>query len=128
LREKGFEIDVMLHNPSFFEWELKLDYFDQFDKIIVAFENRYFSPLGASMLKDKEVMRLWTMGMLPAEKIIAISYSNPYYVNYYFDNASIRINAYSIDQFSQKAVVDALTGEIEFIGTSPVKLDHEVLR
>jgi len=128
LRAKGFEVDVMLHNPSFFEWELKLDYFDQFDKIIVAFENRYFSPLGAAMLKDKEAMGLWTMGMLPSEKIIAISYSNPYYVNYYFDNASIRINAYSIDQFSQKAVVDALIGEIEFIGTSPVKLHHKVLQ
>jgi len=128
LKEKGFKVDVLLHNPSFFEWQNKLNWFKQFDKIIVAFENRYFNPLGASMLKDKEAMGLWTMGMLPQEKIIAISYSNPYYVNYYFDNASIRINAYSIDTFTQKAVVDALTGVIPFKGTSPVKLDHKVLR
>jgi len=128
LNKKGFEATTIIHNPIFFEWQDKLDFFDQFDKIIVAFENRYFNPLGSSMLKDKEALGLWTMGMLPKEKIIAISYSNPYYVNYYFDNASIRINAYSIDTYSQKAVVDALTGAIEFKGTSPVKLNHEIMR
>lgn len=128
LNEKGFDANTILHNPVFFEWQDKLDYFDQFDKIMVVFENRYFSPLGATMLKDKEALGLWTMGMLPKEKLIAISYSNPYYVNYYLGDASIRINAYSIDTYSQKAVVDALTGAIEFKGTSPVKLNHEIMR
>jgi beta-N-acetylhexosaminidase len=128
LQEKGFEVDTLIHNPIFFEWQGKLDYFNQFDKIIVAFENRYFNPLGASMLKDKEALGLWTMGMIPQDKIIAISYSNPYYVNFYFDSASIRINAYSIDEFSQKAVVDALTGDIPFKGTSPVKLEFDFFR
>ena len=128
LNEKGFEVDTLIHNPNFFGWQDKIDFFDKYDKVIVVFENRYFNPLGASMLKDEESLGLWTMGMLPQEKIIAISYSNPYYVNFYFDNASIRINAYSIDKFSQKAVVDGLTGIIPFKGTSPVKLDHEIMR
>ncbi len=128
LKEKGFVVDTLIHNPQFFAWQDKISFFDQYDKIIVTFENRYFNPLGASMLKNEESLGLWTMGMLPQEKIIAISYSNPYYVNFYFDNASIRINAYSIDTFSQKAVVDALTGEINFKGTSPVKLDHEIMK
>lgn len=128
LIEKGFNVDTLIHNPQFFGWQDKIDFFDQYDKVIVAFENRYFNPLGSSMLKNEEVLGLWTMGMLPQEKIIAISYSNPYYVNFYFDNASIRINAYSIDEFSQKAVVDALTGTIPFKGISPVKLDHEIMK
>ena len=128
LKEKGFVVDTLIHNPNFFAWQDNISFFDQYDKIIVAFENRYFNPLGASMLKNEESLGLWTMGMLPQEEIIAISYSNPYYVNFYFDNASIRINAYSIDEFSQKAVVDALTGEINFKGTSPVKLDHEIMK
>ena len=128
LNEKGFVADTILHNPQFFEWQDKIDFFDNYDKIIVAFENRYFNPLGSSMLKDKEALGLWTMGMIPQEKIIAISYSNPYYANFYFDNAAIRINAYSIDSFSQKAVVEALTGAIEFKGTSPVKLNHEIMK
>jgi len=128
LNKKGFAVDTLIHNPIFFAWQDNISFFDQYDKIIVAFENRYFNPLGTSMLKNEESLGLWTMGMLPQEKIIAISYSNPYYVNFYFDNASIRINAYSIDTFSQKAVVDALTGEINFKGTSPVKLDHEIMQ
>ncbi len=128
LQEKGFEVDTILHNPRFFDWDRRLDYFKQYDKIFVAFENKYFDPLGSAMLKADEAAGLWTMGMMPPEKIIAVSYSNPYYVNFYFENTSIRINAYSIDKFSQKAVVDALTGAIPFKGTSPVKLDHEMLK
>jgi len=128
LEEKGFAVDTMLHNPSFFEWGIKLDYFKRFDKILVVFENHYFSPLGSAFLKDQEALGLWTVEMLPKDKIIAISYSNPYYVNYYFENAPIRINAYSLDDFTQKAVVDALTGAIPFIGTSPVQLEFDFMK
>ncbi|WP_438988990.1 glycoside hydrolase family 3 protein [Polaribacter sp.] len=128
LQNKGFEVDTILHNPSFLDWGEKLNFFDKYDKVLVAFENRYFNPLGASLLKDKEALGVWTMGMLPQDKIIAVSYSNPYYVSFYFENAYIGINAYSLDKFSQKAVVDALTGSIPFKGTTPVKLEHEVLK
>ena len=128
LTEKGFVVDTILHNPNFLDWGMKLDFFDTYDKIIVAFENRYFNPLGASLLKDKEALGVWTMGMLPQSKIIAVSYSNPYYVNFYFENAYIGVNAYSLDKFSQKAVVDALTGTIPFKGATPVKLQHDILK
>mgnify|MGYP001473513898 FL=1 len=128
LQNKGFEVDTILHNPSFLDWGEKLNFFDKYDKVLVAFENRYFNPLGASLLKDKEALGVWTMGMLPQDKIIAVSYSNPYYVNFYFENAFIGINAYSLDKFSQKAVVDALTRSIPFKGTTPVKLEHEILK
>lgn len=128
LEKRGFTVDTILHNPNFLEWDTRLEYFNQFDKIIVAFENRYFSPLGASLLKDKEALGVWTMNMLDPKKIIAISYSNPYYPNFYFENAYIKINAYSIDEFSQKAVVDALTGKIPFKGTTPVILEHDILK
>ncbi|QOD61972.1 glycoside hydrolase family 3 protein [Polaribacter haliotis] len=128
LQAKGFEVDTILHNPNFLDWGEKLNFFDKYDKVLVAFENRYFSPLGASLLKDKEALGVWTMGMLPQDKIIAVSYSNPYYVNYYFENAFIGINAYSLDLFSQKAVVETLTGGISFKGTSPVKLEHDMLK
>ena len=77
LKEKGFDVDTILHNPNFLDWGEKLKFFDKYDKVLVAFENRYFSPLGASLLKDKEALGVWTMGMLPQDKIIAISYSNP---------------------------------------------------
>ncbi len=128
LEYKGFTVDTILHNPRFFDWDRQLDYFDKFDKIIVAMENKYFDPLGAAMLKGDEAAAVWTMNMVNPKKIIAISYSNPYYPGFYFENAYIKINAYSLDIFTQKAVIDALTGTIPFKGTSPVKLDHEILK
>jgi len=128
LEEKGFKVDTILHNPRFFDWDRRLDYFNGFDKIIVAMENKYFDPLGAAMLKGQEADAVWTMNMVNPEKIIAVSYSNPYYVNFYFENAYAKVNAYSLDKFSQKAVVDALTGKILFKGKSPVKLDHEIMK
>ena len=128
LQEKGFKVETIIHNPGFLDWEYKLSFFDKYDKILVAMENRYFSPIGTSLFKDKEALAIWTMGMFPPEKIIAVSYSNPYYVKLYFEEAFIGINAYSLDRFSQKAVVDALTGCIPFKGVSPVKLEHDILK
>ncbi|MDA3890857.1 MAG: glycoside hydrolase family 3 protein [Salinivirgaceae bacterium] len=128
LEEKGFEVGEIIHNPNLYAWQGRLSEFEQYDKVIVAFENRYLAPIGASMLKDAEAMGIWTANMIPFEKMIAISYSNPYYVNYYLDYASIKINAYSMDNFSQKAVVDALTGAIPFVGTTPVKLDSPIMK
>lgn len=128
LEEQGFEVADIIHNPIWWSWQPRMHEFDQYDKVIVAFENRYFSPIGSAMLKADEAMGIWTANMIPFEKMIAISYSNPYYVNYYLDYASIKVNAYSMDKFSQKAVVDALTGKIKFKGTSPVKLDHDWMK
>ena len=128
LEQKGFVVDTILYNPRFFDWDRRLDYFNGFDKIIVAMENKYFDPLGAAMLKGDEAAAVWTINMVNPKKIIAVSYSNPYYPNFYFENAYIKINAYSLDQFTQKAVVDALTGAIPFKGSSPVKLEQDVLK
>ncbi len=66
--------------------------------------------------------------MLPFSKMIAVSLGKPYYPSYYLDTAPIQINAYGYDEFSQNAVVDALTGDIPFVGSSPVKLDRENIR
>jgi len=128
LEEKGFEVAEIIHNPNLYQWQWRLPEFEQYNKVIVAFENRYLAPIGSAMLKDAEAMGIWTANMIPFEKIIAISYSNPYYVNYYLDYAAIKINAYSLDKFSQKAVVDALTGEIPFTGSTPVVLDTPIMK
>jgi beta-N-acetylhexosaminidase len=40
----------------------------------------------------------------------------------------LKVNAYSCDTFSQRAVVKALCGEIPFVGKSPVKLNPEELK
>ena len=66
--------------------------------------------------------------MVPKEQVIAVSYSNPYYVKYYFQHVPVLINAYSSDIYMQEAVVKALTGEIQCEGVSPVELDHDILK
>lgn len=127
LEAKGFEVAEIIYNPNLYSWQGRLPEFEQYDKVIVLFENRYLAPIGSSMLKGSEAMGIWTANMIPFEKTIAISYSNPYYVNYYMDNAPIRINAYSLDEHSQKAVVNVLCGEIEANGTTPVNLNNPMM-
>lgn len=128
LLEKGFEVDPVIHNPNWYQWQSKINSFEKYDKVIVLFGNRNSSPMGSSMLKGEEAMGAWTASMIPAEKIIAISYGNPYYLNYYLANAPIKINAYGFNVFSQQAVIDAIVGSIPFKGSSPVKLDSKSLK
>jgi hypothetical protein len=66
--------------------------------------------------------------MLDPKKKIAISYANPYSLEIYEGIVPTKINAYSIDTFTQKAVVKVLTGELEATATSPVKLNNPMLK
>ena len=127
LEKRGFEV-TMLVNPHFYEWGWQIDKLDAYDKIIVMFENRYFSPLGTALFKDKEAFGVWTVNMTNSAKRISISYSNPYLNELYESISPVQINAYSCDAFTQTAVVKALCGEIPFSGKSPVRLHREELR
>lgn len=126
-QSRGFEVDVM-DNPHFYQWGYRIDSLNSYDKILVCFENRYFHPLGTCLLKNKEVFAVWTANMTDPSKRIAISFANPYTLDIYEALAPVKINAYSIDAFSQKAVVRALCGEIPFVGVSPVKLNPDALK
>ena len=79
-------------------------------------------------MRGQEAESVWMINLLPPEKVIAISYSNPYFVNFYFEHAPVQINAYSSDPYMQEAVVKCLTGELPFHGISPVRIDHEILK
>jgi beta-N-acetylhexosaminidase len=127
LEIRGFHVELM-HGLSFFNWEWRAEQLDKYDRIVVCLENRYLNPVGIPLLRGQEAESVWMINLLPKEKVIAVSYSNPYYVNFYFKHAPVLINAYSSDIFMQEAVVRALTGEIPFTGVSPVRLDHALLR
>lgn len=127
LEERGFEVELR-YSLSFFNWNWRIDSLAYYDRIIACFENKYFDPVGIPYFKGIEAESVWTLNMLPPEQIIAVSYSNPYYVNFYFPHIPILINAYSSDNYMQEAVVRALTGEIEWTGNSPVELEHEILK
>jgi len=123
LRSEGFEVEEIIHNPNWYAYQSSLSDFERFDKVLCMFSNRVSAPMGSSMLKGDEAMGAWTANMIKHEKMIAVSYGNPVYPYYYLDKAPIKVNAYSSDPFSQKAVVDALVGRIHFSGTTPVRLN-----
>ena len=127
LEARGFEV-TLRYSLGYRDWNWRMDSLAHFDKIIACFENKYFDPVGLPFLKGIEAESAWTFNMLPKEKMICISYSNPYYLNFYFQHIPVLINAYSSDRYMQEAVVNALTGEIPFKGKSPVKLEHDILR
>ncbi len=127
LESRGFEVTI-LNNPYFYSWGWQIDSLYKFDKVLVCFENHYFSPVGSSLLKKKESMGVWTANMLDPRKRIAISYANPYTTEIYEEIVPTKINAYSIDTFSQKAVVKVLTGELQATAKSPVKLHRDELK
>jgi beta-N-acetylhexosaminidase len=127
LEKRGFEV-TLRYNLGYRNWNWRMDSLTHFDKIIACFENKYFDPVGIPFLKGIEAESAWTFNMLPKEKMICISYSNPYYLKFYFQHIPVLINAYSCDIYMQEAVLKALTGEIPFKGRSPVQLDPEILR
>ena len=127
LESRGFEVTLQ-YSLGYRDWNWRMDSLAHFDKIIACFENKYFDPVGFPFLKGNEAESAWTFNMLPKDKMICISYSNPYYLKFYFQHIPVLINAYSSDRFMQEAVVKALTGEIPFNGKSPVKLDNEILK
>ena len=127
LEARGFEV-TLRYSLGYRDWNWRMDSLAHFDKIIACFENKYFDPVGLPFLKGIEAESAWTFNMLPKEKMICISYSNPYYLNFYFQHIPVLINAYSSDRYMQEAVVKALMGEIPFKGKSPVKLEHDILR
>ena len=128
LIKAGFEVGEIIENPNYYAWQGRLKEFEQYQKIIVIFGNRNSTPMGSTMLKGDEAMGLWTVNMLPSQKLIGLSFGNPYYLNYYLDSAAVKINAYSYDPFSQRAAADALMGEQVFHGKSPVELNSPLLR
>ena len=65
---------------------------------------------------------VWTISSLPPEKVITISYGDPYVHKRYFERAGASVNAYCDDPQTQLAVIQAITCQIPFRGKSPVPL------
>ncbi|HRS17888.1 MAG TPA: glycoside hydrolase family 3 N-terminal domain-containing protein [Bacteroidales bacterium] len=127
LESRGFQVRLE-HDFHLYNWEWRWDSLAQYDKFIVCFENKYFDPIGSPLLKDKEAYCLWSIKNLPKEKIISVSFSNPYYNTFYLKTAPVLINAYSSDDYMQKAVVQTLMGEIKPTAKSPVNLYHQNMK
>jgi len=129
LTARGFEVDMVTDFHLWnWEWRFNSGQLDQYGKFLVCFENSFFDPVGSSFLKGREAFALWMVRVLPKNKVISVSFSNPYYNTFYLGTNPLLINAYSRDPFMQKAVVKVLMGDVKATATSPVDLYNPIMR
>lgn len=115
LSARGFVVDTVFNtfNKSASE---------EYSHYIYAFVRVPFSPFSSKLLQDHEGFAVWAISKLPLDKVITISYGDPYVHKRYFERVGASVNAYSSSKSSQIATVRALCGEIPFNGVSPVEM------
>jgi beta-N-acetylhexosaminidase len=119
LRQRGFEVDLRA-NLSFYENGMSAS--AGYDRILFAFDRHTHEPIGTTQLYEAEALTAYTANSLPRERVISISYGDPYVHDVALPGVATAINAYSHCPATQAAVVRALAGEIGFPGRSPVDL------
>ena len=101
---------------------------DQYDHIIFAINRYPHHPIGPQSFWGEEAESMWSVNSLDRNKVIVISFGNPFFYNEYFEAVHVYINAYSYVPASLKATAAALYGEIPFKGLSPVNLSVDKLK
>jgi beta-N-acetylhexosaminidase len=119
--KQGFEVDFQ-HNILYEVNGWEEDLTQKYDKIIIAIDRRPHSPFGPLNFYDDEAQTAWGINAMPKDKIVVVSFGSPYHINEYFERVNTCINVYSNTPATQTALVQALKGEIPFVGISPVKL------
>jgi beta-N-acetylhexosaminidase len=119
LRQRGFEVDLRV-NLSFYGDGMSAS--EGYDRVLFAFDRHTHEPIGTMQLYEAEALTAYTANSLPRERVISISYGDPYVHDVALPGVSTAINAYSHCPATQEAVVRALVGEIGFVGRSPVDL------
>ena len=73
-------------------------------------------PLGLQVWPD------WNVGTMARDKSIVLALGSPYVVNCNFTDIHAAVAVYTNDAQSQRAAVNAIIGNIPFLGKLPVKL------
>lgn len=120
LEARGFQVDLRA-NLSFYDGGVRES--EAYDRILFAFDRHTHEPIGTLQLYETEALTVYTANSLPREKVISISYGDPYVHDVMLPGVETAINAYSDCLATQEAVVRALVGEIGFPGQSPVDLE-----
>ncbi|MBO5454802.1 MAG: hypothetical protein J6A69_12695 [Clostridia bacterium] len=96
------------------------------DLIVYAVYIRQHQPMGLPSLYGKEMETYFYGFTNGKEKSVGISFGYPYVHFTMLENADMFINAYSPSPEMMKACVEAIYGEIEFKGDSPVELNPDI--
>ncbi len=128
LEKRGAE--VTFQKNLRFETDLKYKdtVSEKYDLIIFAIHRHAHHPIGPMSFTGEEAESMWAVNSVDRHKTIVVSLGNPHFFNEYFEAVHVYINAYSYVDFSQKALVKALYGEIPFSGKSPVNLSVEKVK
>ncbi len=128
LEKRGAE--VTFQKNVRFETDLKYTdtLSEKYDLIIFAIHRHAHHPIGPMSFTGDEAESIWAVNSLDRNKTIVVSLGNPHFYNEYFEGVHVYINAYSHVDFSQKALVKALYGEIPFRGKSPVNLSVDKVK
>jgi beta-N-acetylhexosaminidase len=120
LEERGFRVDLRA-NLSFYDGGVAQG--GDYDRILFAFDRHTHEPIGTLQLYETEALTAYTANSLPREKVVSISYGDPYVHDVMLPGVETAINAYSDSPATQEALVRALVGEVGFPGRSPVDLE-----
>lgn len=119
LEKLGFSVEMRVNCPYYGS---DLEALNRNDKIIFAFDHHPHNPMGTTLIYEEEILTVWLAQKMPKDKVISISYGDPYCHNVYLPLINTCINAYSESEASQLAVVKTISGSSKFTGVSPVKL------
>ncbi|TNE73379.1 glycoside hydrolase family 3 protein [bacterium] len=121
LKDAGFNVDVR-HNLSYYG--NSPDDQRKYDKILFFYVRQPHNPIGSLQLQSEEALTAYMANMLPQDKVIGVSFGDPYVLSRYNPRISVRINAYHQIEVVQETVVDILLGKKQAKGVSPVKLSR----
>lgn len=125
LEKKNCTVEI-IQNLSYFENEGLLEQLNnQYDAFIFAFTDSPGDPWGSLSPRGEQALTMWTANKLPHEKVISIGFGDPYLNLLSMPKVWCRINCYSTDENTQRMLANALTGEFEMTGVSPV-LTHRL--
>lgn len=129
LQQRGIKSDIFngLTSDAYVEeiksgGEMLKKISDEYDIIIYCPYIGAHRPLGSPFFSGDTVMTLWQCMEYGKEKSIVVSLGSPHVYYEYFETSPVYINAYSLTPEILEAVVEGIFGEIDFVGTSPVRL------
>jgi len=120
LEQKNCAVEI-IQNLSYFENEGSLEKLsNQYDVFIFAFTDSPGDPWGSLSPRGEQALTMWTANKLPQDKVISIGFGDPYLNLLYMPKVWCRVNSYSTDENTQRALANAITGDFEMTGLSPV--------
>lgn len=120
LRERGIEVHVQRRLSGLADMQRVAE---DSDLIIYAAYVAMHAPAGAMRLFGDECKTYYHAFKAGKEKSIGVSFGYPYIHYDTMENADTFINAYNMHPDAMRAFVDAIFGDIEICGKSPVLLE-----